>query len=380
MSIDKKCFNRFEEKHTMSIKEDDFITVLYDHQIMVVQKYGGISRYYYELFKRFKESKYIKPILYCWFSINTYFSLYLSISKFNLAKGRGWINRFLTILYLKTHKIDVLHPTYYNPYYIKRYKGKVVITVYDMIHELFPQWFSKDKVIEQKKLSIHRADKIIAISQSTKRDLLKIYPDIPESKIKVIYIASDFKKNESQKLNYKFPKKYILFVGNRWIYKNYNLFFQSVSQLLKDDKELSLVCVGGGKFSDAEMEMHGNLSNRIFQMSVDDDILSFAYSHALCFVFPSLYEGFGIPTLEAFACDCPVVLSNTSSMPEVGGNAAVYFDPYDADDMRGKIKRVIYDSVLRQQMIVKGRNQLKKFDWNQIAKQTMECYEEVLKG
>lgn len=209
---------------------------------------------------------------------------------------------------------------------------------------------------------------------------MKIYPDIPESKIKVIYIASDFKKNESQKLNYKFPKKYILFVGNRWIYKNYNLFFQSVSQLLKDDKELSLVCVGGGKFSDAEMEMHGNLSNRIFQMSVDDDILSFAYSHALCFVFPSLYEGFGIPTLEAFACDCPVVLSNTSSMPEVGGNAAVYFDPYDADDMRGKINRVIYDSVLRQQMIVKGRNQLKKFDWNQIAKQTMECYEEVLKG
>ena len=115
-------------------------------------------------------------------------------------------------------------------------------------------------------------------------------------------------------------------------------------------------------------------------MNVDDQTLSYAYSHALCFVFPSLYEGFGIPTLEAFACNCPVVLSNTSSMPEVGGDAAEYINPYDVNDMTQKIQNVLNDENLRVRMIEKGREQLKKFDWDEIAQQTIDCYKEVLNG
>lgn len=122
----------------------------------------------------------------------------------------------------------------------------------------------------------------------------------------------------------------------------------------------------------------GQYRERVIQMDVSDDKLAAAYTGAQCFVFPSLYEGFGIPTLEAFECGCPVVLSNKSSMPEVGGDAVVYCDPYKVEDMREKIRSVLSDGSLREDLKRKGRKRLNKFDWDDIAGQVVKCYENVL--
>ncbi|MDE6398585.1 MAG: glycosyltransferase family 4 protein, partial [Clostridiales bacterium] len=268
--------------------------------------------------------------------------------------------------------------TYYHPYVLECKRKKLVITVYDMIHELFPDMFSKeDPTVENKKKLLYGADHIIAISESTKRDILRLYPDISPDKITVIYIGSNMAPVKECAIS--LPEKFMLFVGNRGAYKNFLAFMKSVKPLLEQDTELHLVCLGGGAFNEEENALIAGVENQVVQMDAFDSALAYAYSKALCFVFPSLYEGFGIPTLEAFACDCPVVLSDTSSMPEVGGDATVYFDPHDEEDMRNKIGQVISNKDLRNQMVQKGRRQLAEFQWENIAAETIECYRKVLK-
>ena len=355
--------------------------VIYDYQIMIAQRYGGISRSYFELLQRFKTNNEIKPKLLCLFNDNAYFSQGKSHKLYSKIRGRHRLNKIRTIMHLRMDNYDIFHPTYFDPYFLKYNKGKLVLTVYDMIHELMSDYFSDAAtVIENKKLLMHKADRIIAISESTKKDILRLYPDIDEKKISVIYIGSNFNASDTKERDERFPSRYVLFVGTRRIYKNYDRFFESMIPILEDDRDLHLVCIGGGKFTEQELARQKKYEDRIHQMTVDDQTLCYAYSHALCFVFPSLYEGFGIPTLEAFACNCPVVLSNTSSMPEVGGNAVEYINPYDVNDMTQKIQNVLNDENLRVRMIEKGREQLKKFDWDEIAQQTIDCYKEVLNG
>lgn len=362
-----------------SKKRKKEIKVLYDYQIMLGQKYGGISRYFFELIQRFKLSSKITPKLYCLFNDNTYFSEGKNHRGYSKIRGKNIANRFYMKFHLRLDNYDIFHPTYYDPYFLNYNKGKLVLTVYDMIHELLPEFFSKeDKTADNKRLLIHKADRIIAISESTKKDILRLYPEVDEDKITVIYIGSNFQKANVVKEDSRFPMRYVLFVGNRSLYKNFDKLYDSVIPILKEDENLHLVCIGGGKFTEQELIKQKEFAGRIHQMNVDDQTLAYAYSHAICFIFPSLYEGFGIPTLEAFACDCPVILSNTSSMPEVGGDAVTYINPHDVCDMTIKIRKVLNDEELRNEMRRRGRKQLEKFDWDKIAEQTIECYKEVL--
>lgn len=354
----------------------DKIKVFYDYQIMLQQKFGGISRYFYELFSRINQMEDIKVDAYCYGNRNAYFEKYFGSIKDRRILGMGFLNRFLMPKKMKGY--DIIHPTYYHPYILKCKYKKLVITVYDMIHELFPDMFpAEDPTKQNKKIMMDAADHIIAISESTKRDILKLYPDIPSKKISVIYIAGNL-STKIQCANLNLPEKYILFVGNRGIYKNFKAFFNSIEPILIKDTNLHLVCIGGGPFDGEEREMIDKVSNRVIQMNAHDSELAYAYSKAICFIFPSLYEGFGIPTLEAFGCNCPVVLSNTSSMLEVGGDAAIYFDPYNQENMREKIEEVIYDTELREQMKARGQIQFSKFNWDSIVQETVSCYKNVL--
>lgn len=354
----------------------DKIKVYYDYQIMQMQKYGGISRYFYELLTHINKGTDAHADAYCFGNKNTYFEKYFNKIIDNPIRGMGYINRFLASMKIK--KYDIVHPTYYNPYVLNCKHNKLIITVYDMIHELFPDIFSKDDpTIENKKKMLYGADHIIAISENTKKDILSLYPDINPDKITVIYIGSNMMPS-TENVNIKLPERFILFVGNRGGYKNFNTFMKSVKPILSSDADLNLVCLGGGSFNDEEKELIGEASDQVIQMNAFDSELAYAYSKALCFVFPSMYEGFGIPTLEAFRCDCPVVLSNTSSMPEVGGDAAVYFDPNNEQDIYNKVLQVISNEELRQQMIEKGQVQLAKFSWDKIAEDTVNCYKKVL--
>jgi glycosyltransferase involved in cell wall biosynthesis len=142
----------------------------------------------------------------------------------------------------------------------------------------------------------------------------------------------------------------------------------------------SLICAGGGKFSTQERkEIHRlQLSDKIIQMDIHDNLLAYLYSQAQVFVFPSLYEGFGIPILEAFACGCPVLLSNRSSLPEVGGDAARYFDPESIPSLVEKLAEVMKNKALAEEMRTKGLDRSKLFSWENTALKTIETYKKVL--
>ncbi len=367
--------------------------ILYDHQIFVFQDFGGISRYFYELMNVFEKDKEISFDLSLEYSNNFYIRKagfvkckpFLETRNFR-GKTRllNFINKQVKKKLLLKKEYDIFHPTYYDPYFLD-YSGDkpFVLTIYDMVYELFPQIFSsRDKTSERKKLLASKATKIIAISENTKRDIIKLL-GIKEDKIEVIYLANPLCADAIEKGKVtvsELPQKYLLFVGNRRVYKNFDTFVESISSLLQNDNDLHLICAGGGKFTPSEIANLEKLGviNKVTQCSFDDNILAQLYKNALAFVFPSLYEGFGIPVLEAFTCGCPVVTSNKSSLPEVAGDAAEYFDPADKMSISSAVKKVIYDHDLRSELKGKGHERLKGFSWEKTANNTKKLYQSIL--
>jgi glycosyltransferase involved in cell wall biosynthesis len=364
--------------------------LLYDHQIFSSQRYGGISRYFYELIKAFDQMEDVKINTSLLISNNHYISnqqhvKYIDFlpNKYFIGKHKLFniINTPMSILKLKQQNFDIFHPTYYNPYFLKSIKNKpFVLTVYDMIHEKFKDTFSlKDKTSDYKKLLVEKASKIIAISKSTKNDLIDIF-GTDSSKIEVVYLGNSMDYKLSKNIEIPIPKKYILFVGSRGGYKNFKLFIHSMFELLQKDRTLFVVCVGGNKFNKEEIQLFSelNITQQLVQFSLDDDKLAYFYINAQLFVFPSLYEGFGIPVLESFACHCPLVCSNTSSLPEVAGEAACYFDPYSESSIKENVRKVLENDLLRKQMILKGKEQLQYFSWEKTVLETKQIYERII--
>lgn len=365
--------------------------VLFDHQIFTFQRYGGISRLHYEIFKNLEEIEGVSPEFIVKYSNNNY----LKPGEFNHKPLFPEKNGFIYKLLMKTlndrevvkrmkEPYDIFHPTYYDPYFLKHLKGKpFVLTYYDLTHERFPSGVSKlDFTIPWKKKLVEEATHIIAISESTKKDIVEYY-SIPEEKVTVIHLASDFKpagNDEDFKKKLNLPDKYLLFTGNRKWYKNFDTMLKGIAPILKKHN-IKLVTVGGGEYSDTENQLVKELDveNHVVKFGFkDSDELAYIYSKALAFIFPSKYEGFGIPVVEAFNCDCPNILANVSSLPEVGGDAAVYFDPESPESIGQAVEKVVVDSNLRQSLIKKGRERRKSFSWRKNAEQTVEVYKKVL--
>jgi glycosyltransferase involved in cell wall biosynthesis len=249
-----------------------------------------------------------------------------------------------------------------------------------MSHELYPALFSKfDFTAENKKIVSAKANRIIAISENTKKDIISLL-HVPASKIDVIPLATTLAASMMKKSDRPVPETYVLYVGKRNTYKNFSFLLEAMDIVLRTYPACSLLCAGGGKFTaleQAEIERL-RLTNKILQMDVDDSALAYLYAHARAFIFPSLYEGFGIPTLEAFACGCPVLLSNRSSLPEVGGDAAGYFDPENVSSLAEKILEVLEDPSLANTMRERGMNRVKFFSWEQTARKTLDTYMKVV--
>jgi glycosyltransferase involved in cell wall biosynthesis len=386
--------------------------ILYDHQIFEAQTFGGISRYFFELMKcfnsDFKDVAFELPLSYSnnyyinnadffnrkFNKINLHYDNFISknyfkgkYKLFKLAQKTGLItdysgiNKKMSVASIKKQDFDVFHPTYYDGYFLEHIgKKPFVLTVYDMIHELFPAEFNHDdKFYELKKLLIEKASKVIAISGSTKRDIIKLYNKF-EDKIEVVYLGNSLKPPAEKDFEVKTPENYLLFVGGRDKHKNFMFFIESIASLLKRDSGLSVLCAGGGAFSKKELAVFNKLGvgDKISQCSFNDDKLYFIYKRAMAFVFPSLYEGFGIPVLEAFASGCPLIVSNCSSLPEVAGGAAVYIDPLSGESIKSAVEKVIGDAGLRDELRLKGYEQLKKFSWLVTAQKTREIYEKLL--
>ncbi len=382
--------------------------ILYDHQIFGTQKYGGISRYFFQLIKHLHNTKatYELSLKY---SKNAYilndpgFSVKEDIKTDGLFgyKFRGSA-RLLDILgrlsivnnprvdnvnntidRLKSSDFDIFHPTAYGDYFSPHLKRPFVLTVYDMIHEVFldnPLERSYKDLIARKKALINMASHIIAISENTKRDIIRMC-NVDAGKVTVIYLANSLESAKTEEIDLPVPDNYILFVGDRHAYKNFEFFVTSIGSLLKKNTDLFLVCAGSKNFTPKEISVFEKLnitSQVIYFPFIDDNVLINLYRRAICFVFPTLYEGFGIPVLEAFACDCPAVISNTSSLPEVAGDAGMYFDPEDTSSIFESIEKVIHGPEIRKEMINKGRDRLKNFSWDKCARETVSVYEGVL--
>lgn len=371
--------------------------ILLDPQIFNDQEFGGISRYYTEIFSRLSQFEGVSidiPIVmsknvYLTESLllgkqlrrHAYFSSLLSMIGISIRKKTKKIHEMRIFDAFKNNDFDLFIPTYYDPYFLDYIDNKpFVLTVYDMVHELFPEYFIDDphEVVKRKKLLIEKATKIIAVSNNTKKDILKIYPDVDDAKIHVIYHGNSLQINTDKQID--LPKNYILFVGRREYYKNFYFLVKAIKSLLEKDKSLQLVCAGGDEFNEEEIKFIDDLklSKQIIQKSfIDSDLGSF-YKNAKCFVFPSAYEGFGIPVLESMACGCPIVLTQNSSFPEVAADAGLFFTLNDENDLKNKINLLLEDENLRQSYSERGLLQSKKFDWDEAAKQCFEVYFKAL--
>ncbi len=242
-------------------------------------------------------------------------------------------------------------------------KAKKVTTYHDVVPIKYPEW-SHPKVIavhkRRLKLVEEEVDCVIAVSKATKQDLLET-TKIPEEKIKVIYEGptTDFKLQSEENIRkfkekYKLPEKFVLAIGGVGERKN-------IDRIEAASKEYPLIVTG----------------HSIPWLNTEE--LELLYQSAAVLVYASLYEGFGLPILDAFCLGLPVITSNTSSMPEVGGDSALYIDPLNVEDINKKINLVMKDLSLRKEMINKGFKQAKKFSWEKNARQTVEVYRRLLK-
>lgn len=360
------------------------LKVLYDHQIFQLQKFGGISRYFYEILKTSLDDENISCSLSLLHSYNDYIrnrdvSKHWSCGENFSFRGKERLRNIININHTKKmiRDCDIFHPTFYDDYYFDLLDGKkkVVVTVYDMINEKFPQCFKgNDRVPAIKKKIIESADKVLAISESTKADILE-YCNISEKKIDVTYLATSLGAEADIELS-DLPQNYILFVGKRGAYKNFENFYSAIKTFLSRDG-LCLICAGGGSFSEEEklrFKKDKTVENIYYYEVSDNKVLKALYKGARLFVFPSLYEGFGIPVLEAMSVGCPVALSSASSFPEVAGGAGIYFCPDSIEDIEEKIRNYLFSSRDVRVDQNKCLEQSQKFSWQKAFMDTKKSY------
>lgn len=378
--------------------------MLFDHQIFDNQRFGGISRYYAEMIDHFRSGQKVHPILGMGFSSNHYLTnskfkdlytdpnlLCLSMKKTIDIMGNAKLtgstkingvlkmlsrNRILSSKAINRGTFDIFHPTYYDPYFLPHLQGKpFVLTIYDMIHERFSKGEVEDPTAVNKRTLAEKADIIIAISESTKRDIVELL-GISPNKVKVTYLAGSLRAPDNPGPLDGMPQKYILYVGHRGWYKNFSFMLESLDGVFERYPDIHLISVGGDPFYEQELRLidRSKGKDRIKHLYASDTQLAKLYANALVYVNPSRYEGFGIPVLEAMSCGCPALISNVSSLPEVGGSAAHYFDPNDSQSLQEAIIPLLDDDEARRKAREKGLEQAARFTWGRTAEETAAIY------
>lgn len=284
------------------------------------------------------------------------------------------------VLTINKNRPDVFHPTMYNDYYLDYLDGlPFALTIYDMTHEKFPEYFPGSDLAKTKKKLFRKASQVIAISESTKSDIMSIY-GCSGDKITVIHLCGALAGGHIRGVSIPgLPGNFLLYVGVRSGYKNFLFFIESIADILQRDRSLHVVCTGGTFYAaETECLRKFDIENQVHSFKVDNCELQLLYQQARAFVYPSLNEGFGIPVLEAFSYGCPALLSNRSSLPEVGGAAALYFDPEDSSAIADCVQTVLGDSEKRDELIKAGYEQMKLFSWQKTARKTRAVYEKCL--
>ena len=255
-----------------------------------------------------------------------------------------------------------------------------MLTVFDLVHEKFTGQYSRfDPTSAEKAAAVARADHIICISKNTQRDLVELLA-VPMEKTSVVYLGSSALKVNREGTLPRNDRPFLLYVGVRGGYKNFKRLVAAFASSALLKRDFDLVCFGGGALSGEERRHAKELGiseGRLRHVSGGDDVMAQLYATAAAFVYPSVYEGFGIPPLEAMSVGCPVICSNSSSLPEVVGDAAELFDPLDEEQLRNAMERVVTSEGLRQELIARGRRRCAAFSWEGCAQETLSIYRKL---
>ncbi len=359
--------------------------ILFDHQAFT-QQYGGVPKYFIEILKYFpRESFEISAFL----SDNHYLIDSGLASTWHICYNRRFkgkdrlyssLGQVYSIYKIIQGKYNIYHPTLYRTYGLKFLpkNKKLVVTIHDLnyskISNLYPT--VPIEYLTQKEITL-RADHIIAISENTKKDLIEQW-NIPDNKITTIYHGIS-KKLDNLSENRIHLRRYVLFVGYRALYKNFENCLIAFSRLASKYSDLDLICTGSLFNKEEKIRIAKlGLNNRVFAIKATEQEMARLYRDAELFVYPSFYEGFGMPILEAMLYGCPVVLSNTSCFPEIAGDAGAYFNPYEVEDMQECMMKVLDNLHYRQELVRKGIDRVKLFSWERCAKQHWDLYESLL--
>lgn len=343
-----------------------------DSIIFSLQRAGGISVYWYEICNRL-----VIKDAYFFESVNkNIFSKKLNIARRNESFLPIGLLRYFPFTKCLTKK-TLFHSSYYRVS-LQRFVANIT-TVHDFTYEYYSSGLRKNIHTLQKNFALRHSAGVICVSENTKKDLIEFVPDIDQSRIKVIYngVGAEFHPlnlfEGDNAFNHLMGKKFILFVGDRSPYKN----FDKAVGVAKQFPELSLVVVGGKAFSAYENDMLFDLKDRYYQFTgLSGDALNWLYNLAFCLLYPSSYEGFGIPVVEAMKAGCPVISTNLSSIPEIAGDAALLVDQPTVDLLCEKLKLLECEN-LRQSLRQKGFVQASKFSWDKCFEETYAFYQEV---
>ena len=309
----------------------------------------------------------------------------------NRSPHYSWQEQLSVPFAVLREKPDVFHaPHYVLP---PLTPGRRVVTIHDCIHLMFPEYlpYRLATVYARKMMgsATRRADRILTVSESSKRDILRFFPIDPD-RITVIYNAIDERFRTAPpedamsrvRERYQLEDPFVLYVGNVKPHKNVERLvdaFALVRQQRSDELKLLIIGDEISKFQTLRRAVHRHQLHRHvrFLGFVGEDMLSVLYRLAGVFVFPSLYEGFGLPPLEAMACGAPVITSNVSSLPEVVGDAALLVDPHSAQDIADAIVRVLSDPSLAAQLRARGLARAAAFSWERSVEKTLQIYKDV---
>ena len=362
--------------------------VLYDYQAFGAQRAGGVSRYFVELLREWRRGGAVSPELIAPLSVNCHLAearAELGVLVHSLQMPAAWrpepalalANRVLFAAATFGRAWDLYHPTYYNALWPAPRARRLVVTVFDMTHERFPDLFpTHDPTAARKRLAIQAAHGIVCISEATRHDLVEI-TGVAVEKTTVIPLATRI--GEAAAAAFSHPRPFWLFVGARGGYKNFDMLIEALAGAPALN-ETDAVCFGGGALTEVERRLlaaHG-LTTRVRWVTGDDALLRGAYEHALALVYPSRYEGFGLPPLEAMTLGCPVVATTGSSLPEVVKEGGVMIPPDDVLALADTLVSLAHNSAERSCLVTAGLQQAARFSWTNCAAQTAAFYRKVL--
>lgn len=362
---------------------------IYANQLAINVRAGGISRYFKNVIDGLPAEcipllTSPEPFEFC-FPSNPRLRCYYPPRKV-LGSGRvaRLVGRCRASWLEKYSSVDLAHPTYHSLMSGKpmsAYRMPVVLTIHDMIPERLAAMVDPGNVeAAKKRAAVQAADAVICVSENTKQDVMEIL-HVPEERITVILLASELSPDTELDGTCVPKMPYLLFVGSRAIYKNFVRLLLAFSRAGTSWPDLHLAVVGA-PFNQTEEELIQalKLQSKTHHLShLSDRQLAAVYRHAEAFVYPSLYEGFGIPPLEAMACGTVVIAANSSSIPEVVGEAALLFDPNSIDELVERILAIPNLGSRRADYIQRGRKQAARFSWKDTAAKTFEVYQRVAK-